>query len=119
MQTLREERQPWQLVPGIDTLSPEEEHEAKQIQSSSVALFEFYNQHRIYFSPASCASMEAFIELGAYIGSAYQDVAIKDHEGHHYVNPEVIQTWYKAVQRLPELRLLLEKDFRAILDVPT
>jgi len=114
---LRKNRKEWQLEPGIDTLSPEEEERIKELREETTKFYEFYKRNRIYFSPNICELIDRFATVTSYLPLNYHNVALKDKDGNLLVNPIVKKTWDKAFETIPQLLDIIEVQFRKILGV--
>ncbi len=109
--------EPWVLKPGIHLLSPEEEEKAKALQKSTREFLAFYSEQKIYFSPEVCGLIDDFATLTGYMAMMYENVALKNEDGHLFVNPVVKDVWDKAGGKIPMLLVALEKEFRLLLGV--
>ena len=108
---------PWDIEPGIHTLSSEEEEKSKRLHQSYKDFMSFYRQRRIYFSEEICHIIDSFVTLAGYMGVMYQNVALRDDEDQPYVNPAVLQAWEKSGEKIPGLLSALEVEFRSLLGV--
>jgi len=109
--------QPWEIKEGIQTLSIEEETKAKNLHETYKEFMKFYNEKKIYFSEEVCALIEQFANLAGFMGTMYQNVALRDDDNQPYFNPIVLETWFKAGERIPKLLATMEKEFRVMLGV--
>ena len=109
--------EPWEIEPGIHTLSPQEEAKSKRLHQSYKEFMCFYRQKRIYFSPDVCNLIDSFATLAGYMGVMYQNVALRDDDDQPYVNPVVLQSWEKSGEKIPGILSALELEFRTLLGV--
>ena len=108
-------REEWDLVPGIHTLRPEESERVDDVSRTANEIHVFYGTKKLYL-PASCgALMDRLSSLAAFVATSYQNIALKDNEGNLLVHPDVKRVWDAAIQTIPQLLTLLEKEFRLAL----
>jgi hypothetical protein len=55
--------------------------------------YEFYAQHKIYFSPLVCTLIANLLTIASNLAFNYPNIALKDKEGNLYANPEVKRLW--------------------------
>ena len=113
----RDKREEWQLELGIDTLAPDEQARVDELNQSLSEFYEFFRDHRLYFSKEVCDLIDRFTSLASYQAMNYENVALKDREGNLLVNPIVKEAWDSAVEVAPQILPLLESEFRSILGV--
>ncbi|CAB3805636.1 hypothetical protein [Pararobbsia alpina] len=109
--------QPWEIKPGIHTLSESEEAKATALQEAYKDLCHFYNEKKIYFSIQVCEQIDSFAALAGYIAVMYQNVAIRDDDNQPYVNPLVVKVWNQAGEKATPLLSAVESEFRTLLGV--
>jgi hypothetical protein len=110
-------REPYELRPGYELLSEPEQKDIENLQRDAHEFQGFQTRNRIYFSPAACELLDRFGSLSFFFASNYQNVALKDKDGELLVNPEVKRVWDVAITTIPQLKSLLEIEFRALLGV--
>jgi hypothetical protein len=108
---------PWEIKPGIHTLSASEEAKATALHEAYKDFSLFYNKKKIYFSKEVCELIDSFSTLAGYIAVMYQNVAVRDDENQPYVNPLVVDVWNRAGEKATPLLAALEAEFRALLGV--
>ena len=113
----RPRREPWQLVPGIHTLSSEEEAGIKVVMDASSDLNQYFERHRLYLPRSTCDLINRSLVLTWYVADAYHNVALKDDAGNLVVHPDVKRVWDAAHETMPELMAKLESDFRQLVGV--
>lgn len=109
--------QPFSLRPGYEVLSSDERKDVDSLRSVASDFYQFYGRLKIYFTPEACDLLNRFGALSSFLASNYHNIAIKDKEGKPYVNPRVKEVWDGAVRTIPQLKVLLEKEFRSLLGV--
>jgi hypothetical protein len=105
------------LRPGYELLSSEEQRDVDSLRGVVSDFYQFYGRHKIYFTPEACELLNRFGTLSSFLAWNYHNIALKDKEGKPYVNPEVKEVWDGAVGTIPQLKVLLEKEFRSLLGV--
>ena len=110
-------KEPLQLRPGYEVLSPSEREAMENMQLIAEDFQQFSGQHRIYFTSTACDLLDRLGGLSAFVASNYRNVTYKDEKGRLYVNDTVRKVWDGAVKIIPELRARLETEFRTILGV--
>ena len=113
----RPDAEPWDIEPGIHTLSQEEEEKSKRLHQSYKDFMSFYRQKKIYFSAELCQLIDSFATLAGYMGVMYQNDAIRDDDDQPYVNPLVPRAWEESGAKIPDLLSALELEFRSLLGV--
>lgn len=112
-----QESEPWELLPGIHTLSQSEESKATSLHSAYRDFVQFYTEKKIYFSPEVCNLIDSFATLAGYMGVMYQNVALRDEDNQPFVNPIVLSAWEKSGDKIPALLAAVENEFRGLLGV--
>jgi len=110
-------REPSVMRPGYELLSPSEQKDVESLRGAATDFAQFYERNRIYFTHEACLLIDQFHSLSSYFASNYESIAFKDKEGRPYVNPEVKRVWDGAVAKIPELKDLLDREFRGLLGV--
>jgi len=110
-------KEPYELRAGYEVLSREEQDDVEDLSRVASDFSQFYGRLKIYFTPEACDLMNRFGLLSSFLASNYHNIALKDREGKPYVNPKVKQVWDAAVGTIPQLKVLLEKEFRSLLGV--
>ena len=110
-------KEPYTMRPGYEVLSPEEKKHVDDLRHAVSDFYQFYGRLRIYFTPEACSLLDRFGALASFLASNYHNIAYKDKDGKPYVNPKVKQVWDAAVGTIPQLKVLLEKEFRSLLGV--
>ena len=108
-------RESWVLVPGIHTLSPDEQVQVEELSSRTKELHQHYGKNRLYLPRSCCDVMDNLIPLTTFVAVNYQNVALKDNDGNLLVNPAVKKFWDISIERIPLLLQDLEAAFRAAL----
>jgi len=89
---------------------------AKEVYDDCVKFFEFFQRHRIYFGEEVCLQMDRFVSLVfetyAAIHRAPDDLDHSTKEGQ-----EAYRRMAGLLDRLPEIKKLIENDFRTLLGV--
>lgn len=108
-------REEWDLVPGIHTLRPEESERVDELSKITSELHLFYGTNRLYLPKKCCVLMDRLSSLSAFVASSYQNVALKDNDGNLLVHPDVKRVWDAALETIPTLHSELENEFRSAL----
>jgi len=108
---------PSRIRPGYEELGPSEQKGVDDLRRLVSDFYQFYGGLRIYFTPEACDLLDRFGTLSSFLASSYDSIALKDREGKLYVNPKVKEVWDGAVSTIPQLKILLEKEFRNLLGV--
>lgn len=89
---------------------------AKQISDDCSKFNDFFQQRRIYFSEEVGATMDSFVELigktNAAVSRAPDNLDLSNEDGE-----EAYRRMADLMDRLPQIKKLIEKDFRTLLGV--
>jgi hypothetical protein len=111
------EKEPFEIRPGYEVLSTSEQKAVDSLASIARDFYQFYGRNRIYFSPEACDLLYRFGSISFFFAGNYHNIAYKDKDGKPYVNPEVKRVWDEAIKSMPQLKDLLEREFRSLLGV--
>lgn len=94
----------------------EPKNELQQVFDQCLKFYDFFQRHRIYFSDNVCSKVDSLLEL---IGQTNMAVRRAPDKLDHATNDanEAYQRIAILLDRLPEIKKLLEADFRALLGV--
>jgi hypothetical protein len=89
---------------------------AEEIFDECFKFYEYFQQRRIYFSEEVCETMDKFVDLIAETNAAVRSVP--DTLGHDTKDSrEAYQKMAVLMDQLPNIRKLIENDFRSLLGV--
>lgn len=108
------QREPWELITGIDTLSQNEQAQIEKFSRSLNDLYLFYGKNRLFLPSSCCDRIDDILNLSFYMSGNYQNVAIKNRDGSLMVNPIVKETWDKSEESIGILFPELESEFRKL-----
>jgi hypothetical protein len=108
-------REPWDLKPGFELLSGDEEACVKGLSDSLSDFSQFFAKNRIFFPVRTCEVIDRFALLSGFLSINYRNVTFKDSDGNLYVNPQVKKTWDAATNTIPQLLKDIEAEFRGTL----